>query len=195
MSKEQDSKKDNTNSEDDLVSHVLEESQTSGDEKEPTVTQDMGAESSLTKELETAKNDLLYLKAEFDNYKKRVIKERSELVKYGSEHAFSQILEIVDNFERALSIEITPENLKSFEEGMRMVYSSLIETLKRLGVEEVESEGKPFDPNFHEALSAEETNDVPEGHVLRILKKPYKLHDKIIRPGQVIVAKETESKE
>lgn len=144
----------------------------------------------LSAQLQKAQNDLLYAKADFENYKKRVIREQSELRKYGSEHLIRSLLDIMDNFERALELEVTPENIKSFSEGMKMLHNEFKTVLNRFGVSEIDSQGKPFDPNIHEAMGTESTSEVPSGHVFKTFTKPYKLHDKIVRHGRVIVSVE-----
>lgn len=146
-------------------------------------------EQQLLSELERAKNDYLYLRAEFDNYRKHVIKERSELLRYGAERLIVALLEVVDNFERALELETSADNLDSFKKGMEMIAVELKNVLERFGVSPVDTQGQAFDPTIAEALSQEETDQVPEGHVARVFRKAYKLHDKIIRPAQVVVAK------
>lgn len=146
-------------------------------------------------ELEKLKKDYLYLRADFDNYKKAAIRERSELVKYGAERVVVDLLEILDNFERALSLELTADNMNSFKEGLILSRNAFQKMLAKFGVTEVESEGQPFDPNLHEALSSEETDKMPPGHISQVFKKAYKLHDKLIRPAQVVVAKEVSKKE
>ena len=140
-------------------------------------------------ELEKIKNDFLYLSADFDNFKKQAIKERSQTIKYGSEQVYVQILEVLDNFERALEGELSADNIDQFKTGVRMIHKELLDTLGKFGVEEIPSLGEKFDPQIHEAISAEDTKEVDSGHVLRVIKNPFKLHDKVIRPGQVIVAK------
>ncbi|MEZ0392918.1 MAG: nucleotide exchange factor GrpE [Pseudobdellovibrionaceae bacterium] len=144
----------------------------------------------LRAQIEKYKNDYLYLRAEFDNYKRNVIKERADLLKYGSERLINEILGVLDNFERALEIKATPENLSTYTKGIEMTQQELKSALQKFGVAEIPSLGLPFDPSIHEALSSEETDAVKPGSVSRVFKKPYKLHDKVIRPGQVIVAKE-----
>lgn len=146
----------------------------------------------LQEQTEKYKNDYLYLRAEFENYKRNAIKERSEALKYGSERLVNDILGVADNFERALQTKVTPESLTTFVQGVEMTASELKSVLQRNGVTEMACEGAAFDPNFMEALSSEPTNDVPPGHVARIFKKAYKLHDKVIRPAQVVVAKKPE---
>ena len=138
---------------------------------------------------EKFKNEYLYLRAEFENYKKQAIKERSDARKYGSEKVIVDLLGVLDIFETALAIELTPETIGTFRKGIEMTASELRNTLQRHGVSEIPSKGQPFDPAVHEALSSEETNDVPNGTVTQVFKKPYKLHDRVIRAGQVVVAK------
>jgi molecular chaperone GrpE len=134
------------------------------------------------------KNEYLYLKAEFENYKRHNIKERSDLLKFGAERVARDILDVVDNFERALQTKITPDTIQNFKVGVEMTAKELKDVLAKHGITEVPSEGQAFNPAFHEAISSEPTSSVPAGHIARVFKKPYKLHDKIIRMGQVVVA-------
>ena len=134
------------------------------------------------------KNEYLYLRAEFENYKKHAIKERSDLLKFGAERVARDILEVMDNFERALQVQVSAETLQTFKTGVEMTAKELKEALTKHGVIEIPSEGQPFNPTHHEAISSEPTTANPEGHVSKVFKKPYKLHDKIIRMGQVVVA-------
>ncbi len=134
------------------------------------------------------KNEFLYLKAEFDNYKKNVLKERSDLLKYGAERVAKDMLEVADNFERALEVKITPETANNFKQGVEMTAKELKDALAKHGITEVPGLGQPFNPHFFEALSAEATDKFAEGSISRVFKKAYKLHDKIIRMGQVVVA-------
>jgi molecular chaperone GrpE len=134
------------------------------------------------------KNDFLYLKAEFENFKRNTLKERSDLLKFGAERVTRDILEVVDNFERALQVKLSPETLNTFKVGIEMTAKELKEVLSKHGVQEIASEGQAFNPAHHEAISSEPTASVPAGHVARVFKKPYKLHDKVIRMGQVVVA-------
>ncbi|MFN3695942.1 MAG: nucleotide exchange factor GrpE [Pseudobdellovibrio sp.] len=139
---------------------------------------------------ETAKwkNEYLYLRAEFENYKKHAIKERSDLLKFGAERVARDILEVMDNFERALQTQVTADTLQTFKTGVEMTAKELKDALTKHGITEVPSEGQPFNPAHHEAISSEQTTQVADGYVSRVFKKPYKLHDKIIRMGQVVVA-------
>lgn len=140
-------------------------------------------------ELDKFKTEFLYQRAEFENYKKQVIKERSDLRKYGSERLAVDLLNVLDIFETALATEVTPENVQTFRKGIEMTANEMRSVLNRNGIEEVPAQGKPFDPAVHEALSSEEVADMEPGTITRVFKKPYKLHDRVIRPGQVVVAK------
>lgn len=150
---------------------------------------DPKAEISLEEQLEKSKQDYLYLAADFENFRKNSIKERSDLVKYGNERLLRELLEIVDNFERALesksSGEESGEGMKS---GVEMIFKELMSLLHRFGVKEVECKGVAFDPNLHEALSSEPTEEVPAGHITQVFKKAYKFNDRLLRPAQVVVA-------
>lgn len=157
-----------------------------------------GASSELSSALADAakwKNEYLYLRADFDNYKKSVIKERSDMLKYGSERVFTELLEIVDNFERALETDVTKDNFESLVKGIKLIHGEIKSVLGRFGVQELPAMGLKFDPNIHNALSTEPTDAVPPGHISQVFKKPYKLHDRIIRPGHVVIAVEPKSEE
>lgn len=142
----------------------------------------------LRAERDKSKNDYLYLLAEFDNYRKNAIKERSDLTKYGSERFVREFLGVYDNIERALESELTPDTIDKFKQGVQMIATELRTLLQRHGVEEVKAEGQAFDPTKHEALSGEPREDMPVGHVSKVFKKAYKMHDKLIRPAQVTVS-------
>lgn len=141
-------------------------------------------------ELEKVKKDYLYLMADFDNYRKNAIKERSELIKYGAERFIRELLTVVDNFDRALGGDLTEKNMETFREGVQMISQEMKSLLQRFGVQEVPAQGAAFDPNQHEALSSEPTDEVPPGHVTQVLQKAYKMHDKVLRPARVVVATE-----
>lgn len=144
-------------------------------------------------EAEKLKNDYLYLRAEFDNYKKHMLKERSELLKFGAERFIRDLLTVVDNFERALSVQVTAESFQSFKQGVEITAQEMKSLLSKHGVQEVACEGQAFDPSVHEALSSEPTNSVPPGHISRVFQKAYKYHEKLLRPAQVVVAQKVES--
>lgn len=140
-------------------------------------------------DVEKWKNDYLYLRSEFETYKRNAIKERADISKYGSERLINDILAVVDNFDRALATTLTPENIDTYSKGVKMTAAELKNTLTRFGVTEVKCEGLPFDPALHEALGAEDSESIPEGHISKVYRTAYKLHDRLIRPAQVVVAK------
>lgn len=136
------------------------------------------------------RNDYLYLRAEFDNYKKNVIKERSDLIKYAGERLAYDLLNVLDIFDKALNTEVTSENFKSFKDGVELTASELNKTLEKYGIREIKSLGEKFDPNFHEALTQAPSDEYEPGTVIDVFKKGYKYQDKTLRPAQVVVSKE-----
>lgn len=144
----------------------------------------------LKAHIEKLKNDHLYLRAEFDNYRRNVIKERSDLLKFGTEPLIVALVDVIDNFDRALQVKPTTENIDSFYQGVEMIAKEFHNVLKRFNVTEIECLGNAFDPTLHDALSSMETDEYQPGHICEVFKKPYKLHDRVVRHGQVVVAKE-----
>jgi molecular chaperone GrpE len=140
--------------------------------------------------LEKLQSDILYLKADFENYKKRMLKERSDIMKYGCENLIVSFLNVLDNFERAMSMEITSENVQSFSDGIHMISAEFKNVLQRFGVSEVKALGENFDPTHHEAMGTEPTDEFKPGTISKVFTKPYKLHDRLIRPGKVVIAQE-----
>ncbi|MFN9066402.1 MAG: nucleotide exchange factor GrpE [Bdellovibrionales bacterium] len=143
-------------------------------------------------EAEKFKNDFLYLRAEFENYKRHAVKERSELLRYAGERLARDIVGVVDNFERALGLDVKPDTLDNYVKGVQLTAQELKTVLEKHGIKAVESDRVPFDPNIHEALGSEPSTEVAEGHVLRVFEKPYRYHDKLLRVGRVVIAKKQE---
>lgn len=129
--------------------------------------------------------------ADFDNFKKRAARERQEAVKFANESLLQKMLPILDTFDMALAAATNAKEgtAQSLQTGVNMILSQLRNTLTEAGLEEVDASGKAFDPNFHEAVSQQETAEVPEGHVTQQLRKGYKLKERLLRPATVIVAK------
>lgn len=142
----------------------------------------------LQSEKEETYNRLLRLQAEFDNYKKRTLKEREADRKYKAQDLVQELLPAIDNFERALQIEVTNET-KSLFEGITMVHKQLIEALKSQGVEIIETEGKDFDPNLHHAVMQVEDDSIESDKIVEELQKGYMINDRVIRPAMVKVNK------
>ena len=123
--------------------------------------------------------------AEFDNFKKRISKEKDMMYNTISADIVSELLPILDNFEKALNAETTDE---SYKDGMIMIYNQLIETLGKIGVEEIKALNNTFDPNYHEAVMHVEDEDFGEKEIVEVFRKGYKIGDKIIRHAMVKVA-------
>lgn len=134
---------------------------------------------------------LLRSTAEFENYKKRSAREFQESKKYANEAFIKQLLPVIDNLERALesSGEGADDSGQGVIEGVRMTLSEIFKVFDKFHLKPLESEGKPFDPNFHQAVIQEETNAVPENTVVKEMQKGYLLHDRLIRPAMVVVSK------
>src|SRR5437764_757516 len=129
--------------------------------------------------------------ADLENFKKRAARERQEAIKFANASLLEKLIPALDNFDMALAAASNTEgnSLESLKRGIAMVYNQLKAALAEAGLEEIDASGRPFDPNLHEALSQQETADVPEGQVLRQLRRGYKLRDRLIRPASVVVAK------
>ena len=134
---------------------------------------------------------LLRAKAELDNYKKRAARERHDAVRFANLSLMEKLIPALDSFDMALVAANTTNGngLDSLKTGIAMVHSQLKTTLTEAGLQEIDAAQQPFDPNVHEAVSQQESADVPEGHVLHQLRKGYKLHERLIRPATVVVAK------
>jgi len=142
------------------------------------------------KELET---EVLRVQADTQNYKRRLDKEKADMRKYGSERILKELLNIQDNFERALSSSnITVESLK---EGVEMIQREMTKLFEKENVTLLKAVGKPFDPTIHEVLSQIASKDHKENTVIQEHVKGYKLHDRILRPSQVVIAKAPEENE
>ena len=155
-------------------------------DREPTVKERAADAESKYKEMQ---DRYLRLNAEFDNYKKRMMRENSDRLKYFNMELIKELLPSVDNLERAIS-HAGDENsdLENMIEGLQMVYKGMQEAFGKFGVSEIESIGKEFDPNCHQAVGMIESQEVPENHVAEECLKGYYLHDRIIRPTMVRVS-------
>ncbi len=148
----------------------------------------------LEEELQETKDKYLRLYAEFDNYRKRVQKDREELLKYGSEPLIMELLTIVDNLEMALSHAQNETGVDGLIQGVELTLKEFHKILKKYGVEEIEALGKPFDPQIHHAMSQVVRTDVDDMTVVEEYRKGYKLNDKVIRPSLVAVSKRSDEK-
>jgi len=142
-------------------------------------------EKEASKEEEDLNNKFLRLAADFQNYKKRVEKEKSDIYAYANEKIVVELLDVIDNFERALGHTSESE---SFAEGMTMIFRQLKGVLEKSGVEEINALGEAFDPNFHHAVLTGNSEEHESGKVIKVLQKGYLLNKKVIRPAMVEVA-------
>ena len=131
-------------------------------------------------------DDLRYLRlmADFQNYRKRAEKEKKDLYAYANENLMSDLLTVIDNFERALEHDAG----EGFKEGIEMIFRQLTDVLEKSGLAEIEALGEEFDPNVHSAVMTEETEDYESGKVSGVMQKGYTLNGKVIRPAMVKVA-------
>lgn len=131
------------------------------------------------------KDKYLRLLAEYDNFRKRSLKERLDASADATAKAALEVISVIDNFERAMAAECSDEGYKK---GVEMIYGQFTEVIKKLGVEEIEALGKEFDPNLHNAVSQVEDESFGENTVSQVYQKGYKLGDKVIRCAMVVVA-------
>jgi molecular chaperone GrpE len=139
---------------------------------------------------------LLRVTADFENFKKRAARERTEAAQFANASLLQKLLPVLDNFEMAQAAAQGAQggNLASLQAGVNMVQQQLKSILAEAGLEEMDASGKPFDPTFHEAVSQQESDSVPEGQVLQQLRKGYKFRERLLRPSTVIVAKKPAKK-
>lgn len=142
----------------------------------------------LQQDLEKFRELALRSAADLDNYRKRVMREKEDAIRYANSGLLEAVLPIIDNFELGLESARQSNEGKGILEGMGMVLKQLQDFLRAQGVERIETENKPFDPNLHEAVAQEES-DAPHGTIVRQLRKGYKLRDRLLRPASVVVAK------
>lgn len=130
----------------------------------------------------------LRLLAEFQNFKKRSAKEKSDIHAYANEKIIGDLLPILDNFERALASNAM-DDPEAYAKGMAMIFEQMKTALEKAGLQEIEALGKEFNPNMHNAVVSEESNEHESGHVSKELQKGYTLNGKVVRPTMVAVAK------
>ena len=142
------------------------------------------------KRIKELEDELLRSKAEFINYRKRLEEEQSRLLKFCNEDLIKETLPILDNFERAISMDDTnlEDEVSKFLSGFKMIYCNFVNILKNYGVVEIDGNNKPFDPVYHEAIMTEKREGVEPGMVLDVLQKGYILKGKVIRPAMVKVS-------
>lgn len=144
-------------------------------------------EQKLRKQIEELRDTNLRLHAEFDNYRKRCIREKVELSKTASEDVIADLLTVIDDLERALQ-NLNNNANDAFIEGVKLIYSKLVKTLSTKGLEEIQAMGQAFDTDYHEAISHMPAEDEKQKNkVVDVVQKGYKLHGKVIRFAKVVV--------
>ena len=142
----------------------------------------------LEAEAQEASNRYLRLAADFDNFKKRARLEQSELVQHANADLIGKLLPVVDNFHRVLD-SVPDGGDDPWLKGLRLTLQQLDELLVSQGVEAIAAIGEPFDPTLHEAIGHEESDDLPEDTVVSEVRRGYRLHDRVVRPALVRVAR------
>ena len=164
-----------------------------GEEAAPVSTAAKPVEISAASEVEKLKAErdalldrLARLQAEFDNARKRAVREQQEFREYAAADFIKNILPILDSFERALKAE---GDSSDFRNGIELIYRQFQDALQKIGVQPIVSMGRPFDPRVHEAIEMVDTTEVPDHHVLDELQRGYKYKDRLLRPAMVRVAR------
>jgi molecular chaperone GrpE len=145
------------------------------------------AVSALERERDMLKEQLLRAVADFDNYRKRVERERRELSDYAATDVLLQLLPIIDNFERALQASSGGDD--GFKKGVELIHKQMLDLLRKRGVTLIDALGADFDPNVHQAVIHEPSDEHREGEVMEELQRGYRLGDRLLRPAMVKVAK------
>ena len=143
----------------------------------------------LQNEINTLKDKNMRIAAEMVNTLRRKDEETTRLLKYSNESLITELLPVIDNFERALNVDAKTTDIESYQKGMTMIYNSLKNILEKFEVKEIEAIDKEFDPSYHQAVMQEETEGTKENIVIEVLQKGYTYKDKVIRPAMVKVSK------
>ena len=146
------------------------------------------SEEATKEEAEEAESErYMRLMAEFQNYKKRVAKEKSDIHAYANEKIIGELLPVLDNFERALDAD--GGDIEAYAKGMQLIFEQLKKALENAGLEEIKAMDEEFDPNVHNAVMTDNLEEKEDGTITKVLQKGYKLKDKVIRPSMVAVNK------
>lgn len=166
--------------------------QTTQLDDETPVAEESNAENAAITELQRIADDnhsrYLRAQADFDNFRRRTVKEKEELTQYASLKLITQLLPVLDNFQRALQTGNEGSESESFAKGVDMIFRQLSQVLEAEGLKPMESVGQPFDPEFHQAIMQVESEEYDEGIVVEAIQTGYILKDKVIRPAMVKVS-------
>jgi molecular chaperone GrpE len=144
------------------------------------------------KEVNELKEQLLRKAAEFENYKKRTVNERAEFFAYASERLIIELLPVVDDFDRVMKSYDEKHDAELFKKGVDLIFEKLLNTLEKQGLKEIESTGKEFDVNLHEAILQQPNEELPSNTVMETAEKGYFLKDKVLRHAKVVVSTKPE---
>lgn len=161
------------------------------EEQKPCEEQVEESSEELTKvkeDMENLNNQYIRLAADFDNYRKRQSQERESLLKYGTEEALKKLIEVLDNFDRAKQSINSVDDCQKLKETFDILHKQTIDSLTKMGLEVIDTEGQKFDPAFHDAIMQTQTDEYPEETIIKELQKGYKLADKVLRAALVDVA-------
>ena len=142
----------------------------------------------LASDLNDLRETLMRRQADFDNYRKRIEKERSEDTRRATARVIESLIPIIDGFEHALAAHREAAEYESYRKGFELIYKQLVENVTRLGVERLDPLGKMFDPHLHQAMDRTETVDHADGQVLQVYQPGYVFHGRVLRPAMVRVA-------
>ena len=143
--------------------------------------------SKLTSDLDDLRQTLLRRQADFDNYRKRIEKERAEDSKRSTARVIEGLIPVIDSFENALAAHREAE-YENYRKGFELIYKQLLDNLTRLGAERIDPVGKPFDPHLHQAVDRAETTEHADGTILQVFQPGYVFHGRVLRPAMVRVA-------
>jgi molecular chaperone GrpE len=143
--------------------------------------------SKLSSDLDDLRQTLLRRQADFDNYRKRIEKERSEDSKRSTARVIEGLIPVIDSFENALAAHREAE-YETYRKGFELIYKQLLDNLTRLGAERIDPAGKPFDPHLHQAVDRAETTEHADGTILQVFQPGYVFHGRVLRPAMVRVA-------
>ena len=144
----------------------------------------------LAERVQSLEEELLRNRAEMENQRKRSLRDLEQARRFGLERVLGDLVQVADNLERGLEAAEQPSaTLESIKEGKALTLTQLNKVLKSQGVEEVDPMGKPFNPEFHQAMATEVSTEQPPGTVIRVFQKGYRLHERLLRPAMVVVSK------
>lgn len=172
--------------------HDSGDSQAEGNVSNEEIEAELEAELGLLDEVNKWKETAARTAAELDNYRKRMARDKAESIKFANQRLLEDLLPVIDNFHMGMQAAASDQESMIYR-GMEMVQKQLEDFLTNQGVTVIQADGQTFDPNFHEAISQEETNEAEDGQILHVIRRGYQLGDRLLRPANVIVAKKSET--